>query len=79
MKVNGVTIVGIEFAYDGCHKIYVIENIEERKDAIKYGYNIHPIEQLENTWNRSCHLRFIHNWALNKTYVNQFEDAEFEE
>lgn len=29
IKVNGQEIEGKEFAYDGCHKIYVIEDDEE--------------------------------------------------
>ena len=33
---------------------------------------------IDTVWENSCPLRFINNWALDKTYVAQFEDAEFE-
>lgn len=26
MRINGIQVVGNSFAYDGCHKIYIIEN-----------------------------------------------------
>lgn len=77
MKINGIEVKGNKFAYDGCHKIYVIEDVEDEKMA-KDGYKIYPIEALEEIYRRSCSLRFIHNWKLTKTYVAQFEEAIFE-
>jgi len=73
MKINGQVVVGKEFAYDGCHKIYIIEDEEDKKEAID-GYTILPISLLKKTYENSCSLRFIHNWKLNKTYVLQFEE-----
>ena len=78
MKVNGIEIVGNEFAYEGCHKIYIIEDIDDRLEAIDWGYEILPIEKLPDIWNDSCPLRFISNWALNIHYVPQFEEVIFE-
>lgn len=78
MKVNGIEIVGNEFAYEGCHKIYVIETVKDRVEAIGYGYEILPIDKLPETWRNSCSLRFIRNWELDVDYVGQFEDAIFE-
>ena len=40
MKVNGQTIVGEKFAYDGCHKMYVLETEQEEQEAIKFGYEL---------------------------------------
>lgn len=77
MKINGVRVKGRKFAYDGCHKIYVIEDIEDEKMA-EDGYKIYPIKDLEEAYRRSCDLRFIYNWKLTKTYVAQFEEATFE-
>lgn len=37
MKINGHVVVGKEFAY--CHKIYIIEDEEDKKEAID-GYTI---------------------------------------
>lgn len=78
MKINGIEVLGDTFAYDGCHKIYICECQCDEEEAIKYNYNIYPIEMIEEIWNNSCGLRFISNWGLDKYYVPQFEDAEFE-
>ena len=78
MKINGQEVVGESFAYDGCHKIYVIESIRDREDAKGSGYDIYPIKELKKKYNCSCGLQFISNWSLTKSYVNQLEDAEFE-
>lgn len=73
MKINGHTIKATEFAYDGCHKIYLIEDEEDYQEA-KLGYDILPISVLEQTFRNSCCLRFIANWKLDKGYVEQGED-----
>lgn len=78
MKVNGIEIIGSKFAYDGCHKIYIIEDEVDERKALKLGYDIFTIDELEDTWNNSCELRFISNWKLNKYYVKQLENATFE-
>ena len=33
MKINNVEVIGNRFAYDGCHKIYVIENQEDEQKS----------------------------------------------
>ena len=78
MKVNGIEIDAKEFAYEGCHKIYLIEDEKDKKDAIECGYDIYPIAELEDIYNNSCELRFINNWQLTKNFVGQFEKAIFE-
>lgn len=79
MKINGVKVVGKSFAYDGCHKIYVLENELEEHEAIELEYEIYPIDHIERKYMNSCGLEFINNWSLTKTYVGQFESATFEE
>ena len=79
MKVNGMTVIGNKFAYDGCHKIYVIEDKQDFNKAIEYGYRIYPNILLKETYDNSCELRFISNWKLTDYYVKQFEEAVFEE
>jgi len=78
MKINGIKVKGEKFAYDDCHKIYIIETKKDEIEAFENDYIILPIEEIERVYNRSCGLRFIHNWKLNKTYVAQFENAVFE-
>ena len=77
MKINNMEVIGKSFAYDNCHKIYIIEDEEDLKQAQEIGYNILDIEDIKKTYEDSCSLRFISNWKLNKNYVNQFENAEF--
>ena len=71
MKINGKNIDGKKFAYDGCHKIYVIEDEQDEKQAIDFCYSILDIEKLPETYYKSCPLRFIHNWKMTKTYIEQ--------
>lgn len=77
-EINNYDISNInEFAYDGCHKIYLIEDEEDKKQAIETEYMIMKIEDLPRIWAESCSLRFINNWELTRQYVGQFEKAEF--
>lgn len=79
VKINGIKVItNGKFAYNGCHKIYIIEDKEDEQKAIEYGYSILPISKLKITYDKSCSLKFINNWKLNKTYVGQFEEALFE-
>lgn len=81
MKVNGIEIQGDLFAYDGCHKIYIIESEEDLLEVKDTNYNILPIEDLPRIWEESCELKFIHPWSLpqDRDYLGQFEDAVFTE
>ena len=46
--------------------------------TIKYKYKILPIKKLEETFEKSCELRFISNLKLTKSFVKQFENIIFE-
>lgn len=78
MKINDMEVLGKLFAYDGCHKIYIIENSDDKQEALKIGYDVLPISNLKEIFYSSCPLKFISNWSLDKSYVNQFENAVFE-
>ena len=75
MKINNQLIKAKHFAFDGCHKIYLIESEADKEDAIATGYDIYPISQLRDSYESSCGLRFISNWQLTKKYVSQFEES----
>ena len=61
MFINNEEVQADLFAYDGCHKIYLIEDnntlrvIQEDYPHLK----ILNIQELEETYNNSCPLRFI--------------------
>lgn len=61
MKINNVEVIGDKFAYDGCHKIYLIEDQEDEQKSHECGYKILDISQLMKTYEYSCELRFIRN------------------
>ena len=71
MKINGETIKAEEFAYDGCHKIFLIETPADRDEANEVGFDILPINKLKKTFDDSCGLQFISNWSWSKRYVEQ--------
>jgi hypothetical protein len=73
--INGVETTASSFAYDGCHKIYLLEQIDEVEEA-KFGYNILPISSLKRAYEDSCALRFISSWSLAKKFSEQFEEAD---
>ena len=77
MKINNRTTKAQFFAYDGCHKIYLIASNRDKKEALDGGYSILPIVDLKATYDDSCELRFISDWKLTKSYANQFENAVF--
>ena len=79
MKVNGQEIKAMYFAFDGCHKIYLLESEKDMVEAVGLDYKVLPIEELEDTYNKSCPLRFIYLWDLTETIVPQCaENVVFE-
>ena len=84
MYVNGKEIKGKMFVYDGCHKIYIIEDYEDLINCQEYwgelveGVDLFDISLLKDCYENCCPLRFISNWKLDIEYVKQFENAEFE-
>lgn len=59
MRINNKEVIGDKFAFDGCHKIYILEDEEDRKEAEEYDYKIFDLEQLKEKYNNSCSLKFI--------------------
>lgn len=78
MKINNLEVVGNKFAYDDCHKIYIIEDEQDLKEAQELDYTIYKIDEIEEKYENSCPLKFISNWKLDKNYVYQCEKAVFE-
>lgn len=62
------------FAYDDCHKIYILEDDTDLMEAKESKYTIIPISRLKETFDNSCFLRFISNWKLNIQYSEQCEE-----
>lgn len=81
MIINGIKVETEvnKFAYDGCHKIYILEDYSDLDEAKFDGYEIYDIKDLERVYDRSCPLKFINNWKLDKCYAEQCEEAIFDE
>lgn len=65
LRINGKRVKATHFAYDGCHKIYLIGSATDMAEMMGYGYTgsaIQPVSKLPQTWEDSCFLRFI-SWA----------------
>lgn len=69
-KVKEAAPEARQFAWDGCHKIYIIENEREAIEAEQIGYIVLNIEDaLGPTWEKSCELKFINFWDLDKDAI----------
>jgi hypothetical protein len=64
LYINNKKITANEFAWDTCHKIYLVNTPEDREMLLGYGYDLFPIDDLEEAWESSCGLRFISNGDL---------------
>ena len=69
MKINNVEIKDKYFAFDTCHKIYILSNQDEMYQAIKLGYEIKETKDIVNTYNKSCSLKFIDFWNVEKKHI----------
>lgn len=76
VTINDHTIEADEFAWDGCHKIYVVTNKESRDELAYYGYDFFPIAELQEAWDTSCNLKFINSADLVDSFVPQFFEEE---
>jgi len=80
VKLNGKFVWSCGyFAFDGCHKVYVVERRSELKEVLDVGcYRLYPIEELKETVDRiTCPLRFVSNWRCNFDYAKQFGEIEW--
>ncbi len=69
--LNIASQYGKEFAFDGCHKIYILRTEKENKEARKMGYNILNINDLEETYINSCPLKFVSSFDLTISFIPQ--------
>lgn len=76
LKINGVEVKNNgAYAFDNCHKFYILENDNDKFKALEYGYEIYPVEHLVTDLKHSCPLRFINSFDLTKTYLEQCEES----
>lgn len=71
MIINGHKVTAKEFAFDGCHKIYLINSDEDRKELVDNGYEIKPIKEIMEAYRDSCELKFIQEMTTFKNIIPQ--------
>lgn len=74
LALNTFTTRAKEFAFDGCHKFYLIQTKKDRAQALEAGYDLLPINRLPLEFQNSCPLRYINTWKL-KAIIPQFTPA----
>lgn len=47
MKINNLTVNAKLVAFDGCHKIYLLESDDDVLVAEDHGYAVYPINELD--------------------------------
>lgn len=81
LKVGNFKIGNIkEFFYDDCHKIYLVEDENDKKEMFEKGWNeeeIHNIDALEFIFNISCPLRFINTCKLESVVPQYRKKVKF--
>ena len=71
-----------DLAYDGCHKIYWLENSNDLKEALELEYEIHAASQVRELYYNSCGLEFVSSWSYagqNKRHpldISQWENDD---
>ena len=75
--INGRAITETAFAFDGCHKIYLLHN-HQYDEYRELDYTLYEIDDLPRVWTDTCPLRFINSGDLTEKIVPQFTPAKFE-
>ena len=73
MVISGKKTDAKWFAFDGCHKFYLLETQGDYDNCVKeWGKEyIYPIDDLPKEFYNSCPLRFIQTWGTYKRFVPQ--------
>jgi hypothetical protein len=73
MKISNHKIKATHYFYDGCHKIYLIEDDQDKQNFFNMGWtelDIYPINTIIDTYECACPLKFIQTCKL-ETIVPQ--------
>jgi hypothetical protein len=71
---------GWPIAWDGCHKIYFLQDEERQAAAERFGYDIYPSEKVREAYEDSCSLRFVSRWGFdNDDFDHEYNIRQFED
>jgi hypothetical protein len=78
-KIDALVEKGWPIAFDGCHKIYFLQDAEREAQAEEFGYEIYSAADLPDLYERSCGLRFVSRWGYdNDDFAHELNIAQFE-
>lgn len=63
-KLQHIEQMPHQIAFDGCHKLYVLDSPAAIEDAVDIGYDLYPAAQVRDLIAQSCGLVFVNRWAL---------------
>ena len=66
-KIEAIEKSEMSLAFDGCHKIYFLQDDERERDAREIGYDIYPCSKLRELLEASCSLVFVNRWGMGST------------
>jgi hypothetical protein len=67
-KVEAIEASDLRLAFDGCHKIYLIQSQAEADDAEQYGYGIYDAAMIRTLIASSCFLVYVHAWDIDGNF-----------
>lgn len=69
-----------KIAWDGCHKIYFLQDKGRVVMAKEYGYTIYPSSKVRELFENSCSLRFVSRWGYdNPDFMHEWNIYQFED
>lgn len=67
-KIAAIETSGLKLAWDGCHKIYFLEDEEREREAASFGYEpFFPAAELRELISSSCGLVFVSRWGFDNS------------
>ena len=66
-KIKAIEESDLPIAWDGCHKIYFLEDAGRRSQAESFGYEIFPATEVRELISSSCGLVFVSRWGYDNS------------
>lgn len=78
-KIAHIAQSGWPLAWDGCHKIYFLQDAGREAQAREFGYSIYPSDRLAELIEDSCSLVFVTRWGYdNDDFAHPWNIEQFE-
>jgi len=78
-KIATIETSEMPLAWDGCHKIYFLQDDGRETQARSFGYDIYPCSQLRQMIADSCSLVFVSRWGYdNDDFADPLNIEQFD-